>query len=166
MRAWLVALHNYVIGRGFGIPIWYWWHLRSDDIAKAKSFPRTPTCGKAMQKGGVTGPPSFRFTTMTFQDTAHISSDIRSLTTFSVKAGLPGRKALRMVSRKDWIMVLTVRAYGHDPDDSNKVAVVTAVVDTAKAFAYWKSDMLKKRRADNGVIGEPERFVFRVVQRY
>jgi hypothetical protein len=39
-------------------------------------------------------------------------------------------------------------------------------MDTAKAFAYYKSDILKKRRAESGVIGEPERFLYRVVQRY
>jgi len=39
-------------------------------------------------------------------------------------------------------------------------------MDTAKAFAYYKSDALKKRREAGGVIGEPERFLFRIVQRY
>ena len=58
------------------------------------------------------------------------------------------------------------RVYGHDPDDNTKVSLVTAVTDTAKAFAYWKSDELKKRRAAGGVIGEPKRFLFYVVKRY
>ena len=59
-----------------------------------------------------------------------------------------------------------MRAYGHDVDDDHKVELVTAIMDTAKAAAYWKSDMLKKRRVAGGVIGEPDRFVFRVVARY
>ncbi len=63
-------------------------------------------------------------------------------------------------------MALTARVIGHDPDDNKKVSLVTAVIDTAKAFAYWKSDALKKRREAGGVIGEPERFVFQVVKRY
>jgi len=58
------------------------------------------------------------------------------------------------------------RAFGHDADDNKKVSLVTAVTDTAKAFAYYKSDALKKRRAASGVIGEPKRFLYRVVQRY
>jgi len=61
---------------------------------------------------------------------------------------------------------LTVRVVGHDPDDNKKVSLVTAVMDTAKASAYWKSDMLKKRRAAGGVIGEPKRFVFTIARRY
>jgi hypothetical protein len=39
-------------------------------------------------------------------------------------------------------------------------------MDTAKAFAYYKSDALKKRREASGVIGEPDRFLYRVVKRY
>ena len=56
--------------------------------------------------------------------------------------------------------------YPHDADDDHKVTVVTAVVDSAKAYAYWKSDMLKKRREAAGVTGTTERFVFRIIQRY
>ena len=63
-------------------------------------------------------------------------------------------------------MALTVRVVGHDADDNKKVSLVTAVMDTAKARAYWKSDMLKKRREAGGVLTEPKRFLFRVVHRY
>jgi len=46
------------------------------------------------------------------------------------------------------------------------VSLVTAVLDTAKAFAYYKSDAIKKARAAGGVIGEPKRFLFTIVKRY
>jgi hypothetical protein len=39
-------------------------------------------------------------------------------------------------------------------------------MDSTKAFAYYKSDALKKRRAASGVIGEPQRFIYKVVQLY
>jgi len=58
------------------------------------------------------------------------------------------------------------RVVGHDLDDLKKVYVVTAIVDSAKAFAYYKSDALKKRRLASGVIGEPVRFLYQVVKRY
>jgi hypothetical protein len=61
---------------------------------------------------------------------------------------------------------ITVRAYGHTLGNDKKVVLVTAVMDTAKAFAYYKSDALKKRREASGVIGEPDRFLYRVVKRY
>jgi hypothetical protein len=59
-----------------------------------------------------------------------------------------------------------LRSYGYDPDDNHNVVLVAAVVDTAKAHAYWNSDMLKQRRAASGVVGKPERVVYTVVKRY
>jgi hypothetical protein len=61
---------------------------------------------------------------------------------------------------------ITDRVVGHDVDDNKKVMLVTAVLDTAKAFAYYKSDGLKKRREAGGVIGTPARFLYRIVKRY
>jgi hypothetical protein len=123
-----------------------------------------------MQKGGVTGTPSISFVTMVYQDTATLSSDmnIRSAATFKVKDWNAWQQAYEEADAKQERMDngVIVRAYGHDVDDDHKVIVVTAVLDSAKATAYWKSDMLKKRRAASGAIGEPERFIFRIVQRY
>jgi hypothetical protein len=140
--------------------------VKCDDMAKAKAFAKDPSLKKAMQKGGVTGTPSFSFVTMTFQDTAVISSDMRSRTTFAVKDWDTWQKAFEEGKQERIDNGITTRAYGHDADNNKKVELVTAVIDTAKAFAYYKSDALKKRREAGGVIGEPKRFLFRVVQRY
>jgi hypothetical protein len=43
---------------------------------------------------------------------------------------------------------------------------VTALSDTAKAFAYYKSDALKKRIQASGVIGEPVRFFYQIAKKY
>jgi hypothetical protein len=61
---------------------------------------------------------------------------------------------------------ISTRVIATDADDDKKIMLVTALMDTAKARAYWNSDALKKRREAGGVIGVPERFVFRVVKRY
>jgi sucrose-6-phosphate hydrolase SacC (GH32 family) len=140
--------------------------VKCDDMAKAKAFAKDPSLKKAMQKGGVTGAPSFSFVTMTFQDTAVISSDMMSRTTFTVKDWDAWQKSFEEGRQQRLDNGITVRAYGHDPDDNKKVVLVTALTDTAKAFAWYKSDELKKRREAGGVIGEPKRFLFRVVQRY
>ena len=58
------------------------------------------------------------------------------------------------------------RVIGHDLDDNKKVHIAIAITDSAKAFAYFKSDALKKRRIAGGVIGEPDRFVYRIVKHY
>ena len=61
---------------------------------------------------------------------------------------------------------LTDRVYGYDPDDNHKVTIVVAVSDTAKANAFWNSAKLKEDMAKGGVVGKPERFLFRVTKRY
>jgi len=58
------------------------------------------------------------------------------------------------------------RVYGYDVDDNHNVTLVSAITDTAKARAYYNSDLIKQRRAAAGVTGTPQRFMFRIVQRY
>ena len=131
------GIHSYVIGRGIDDPNMVLVAVKCDDMAKAKAFAKDASLKKAMQKSGVTGTPSFTFVTTVWQD-----------------------KQERLDNG------ITVRSLGHDADNNKKVFLVTALTDTAKAHAYWKSDALKKRREAGGVIGEPKRFVFRVVHRY
>ncbi|MCW3117646.1 MAG: hypothetical protein JWM28_1728 [Chitinophagaceae bacterium] len=160
------GLHSYVIGRGLKDSNTVFVAVKADDMAKAKTFSKDPSLKKAMQKGGVTGAPSISFITITFQDTAVINTPLRSRTTFTVKDWDAWQKAFEDGKQERIDNGITVRAYGHDPEDNKKVALVTAVMDTAKAFAYYKSDALKKRREASGVIGEPTRFLFNVVKRY
>jgi len=160
------GLHNYVIGRGVEDSNTVVVAVKADDMAKAKAFAKDPSLKAAMQKGGVTGTPSMSFVTMTFQDTATINSPLRARTTFAVKDWDAWQKAFEDGKQERIDNGIIVRAFGHDADDNNKVTLVTAIMDSAKASAYRKSDMLKKRMEAGGVIGEPKRFVYRVVQRY
>jgi hypothetical protein len=160
------GIHSYVIGRGLNDPNMVLVAVKVDDLAKAKAFAKDPSLKKAMQKGGVTGTPSISFFTTVWQDTAQISSDIRSRTTFTVKDWDAWQKNFEEGKQERLDNGITDRAYGHDVDDNKKVSLVTAVMDSTKAFAYYKSDALKKRREAGGVTGEPKRFLYRVVQRY
>jgi hypothetical protein len=160
------GIHSYVIGRGLKDSNMVMVALKVDDTAKAKAFGKDPGLKKAMQKGGVMGSPTIALNTMVFQDTVTIASDIRSRTTFMVKDWAAWQKAFEEGKQERLENGITVRAYGHQLDNDKKVVLVTALTDTAKAFAYYKSDMLKKRRAASGVIGEPDRFLYRVVKRY
>lgn len=160
------GLHNYVIGRGATDSSTVLVALKADDMAKAKAFAKSSGLKQAMQKGGVMGTPTVQFITMTFQDTARIGATLRSETTFKVKGWTAWEKSFKEGEQERIDNGIVVRAYGHDADDSNQVRLVTALTDTAKAYAYWKSDQLKKRRAASGVLTTPERFVFRIVQRY
>ena len=161
------GIHNYVIGRGVQDPNMVLVAVRVDDMAKAKAFAKDASLKKAMQKAGVTGTPSFSFITTTWQDTSVLGPDIiRSRTTFTVKDWDAWQKSFEEGKQERIDNGLTVRVVGHEADDNKKISLVTAIIDSAKASAYWKSDMLKKRREEGGVIGEPKRFLFKVVQRY
>ena len=159
------GVHSYVIGRGVKDSNTVQVALKVDDINKAKAFAKHPSLKQAMQKSGVIGAPLINFTTMTYQDTGTIDSDLRSRTTLTAKdwdRWQRSHDSSRQTRNDNGLMD---RAYGHDIDNNHKVTLILAVIDTAKAFAFWKSDQLKKLQAAGGV-SQPERFVYRVVKRY
>ena len=160
------GVHSYVIGRGIYDTNMVMVALKVDDLEKAKAFSKDPSLKKAMQKGGVVGAPTIQFTTMIYQDTATIDTRIRSRTTFTVKDFEAWRKAFESHKQTRVDNGLIDRAFGHDVNDDHKVTLVVAVNDTAKAQAFWKSDLLKQQRTESGVTSQPQRFVYRVVQRY
>jgi len=160
------GVHSYVIGRSIEDTNMVMVALKVDDMEKAKAFSKDPSLKKAMQKGGVVGPPTVQFTTMVYQDTAKIDTRVRSRTTFTVKDFDAWRKTFESHKQTRIDNGLTDRAFGHDANDDHKVTLVVAVNDTAKARAFWKSDLLKQQRAESGVTSQPQRFVYTVVQRY
>ena len=160
------GLHKYVIGRGLTDTNMVMVALKADDISKAKAFGKSPALKDAMQKAGVTGTPSMSFLISTWQDTVSVGTSIRSRTTFAVKDADVWLKNFQDGKQERLDNGITDRVIGHDADDAKKISLVTAVLDTAKAFAYYKSDALKKRREAGGVVGEPARFLFRIVKRY
>lgn len=161
------GIHSYVIGRGFNDSNMLLVAVKADDMNKAKAFAKDPGLKKAMQQGGVIGAPSISFLNAVWQDTAVLApGTLRSRTTFTVKDWDAWQKNFADGKQERLDNGITDRVYGHEADDNKKIALVTAVMDTTKAFAYYKSDALKKRREAGGVIGEPQRFLFRITQRY
>jgi hypothetical protein len=161
------GLHSYVIGRGVDDPNMVMVVVKADDIEKARAFSKDAGLKNAMKQAGVTGAPVISFNTSTWQDTSMLAPGIiRSRTTFTVKDWDAWVKSFMEGKQERMDNGITTRVIGHDADDNKKVSLVTAVLDTTKAFAYYKSDELKKRREASGVIGEPKRFLFRVVKRY
>ncbi|HEV8505401.1 MAG TPA: hypothetical protein VGQ53_08380 [Chitinophagaceae bacterium] len=160
------GLHSYVIGRDEKDTNMVMVAMKVDDLAKAKAFAKNPMLKKAMQQGGVKGAPSIKYYTMVFQDTAAIDSKLRTATMFKVKDWAAWQKSFDSTRALKTDNGLTPRAYGYDPDDNHNVVIVAAVLDTAKARAFWSSDLLKQRRAAGGVLGTPERIVYTLVKRY
>jgi hypothetical protein len=160
------GVHPYVIGRGLQDSNMVQVTLKVDDTAKAIAFMKDPGLKAAMQKGGIIGAPRMSLVTVTFQDTATIPSKLRSSVMLTVKDWDSWLKSFQAGNQQRIDNGITVRAYGYDAKDKNKVRVVTALVDSARAVAYFKSDTLKKRMATSGVVGQPNRFLYRIVQRY
>ncbi|MDX2046916.1 MAG: hypothetical protein SFU87_09020 [Chitinophagaceae bacterium] len=160
------GLHSYVIGRGVQDSNMVLVAVKVDDLAKAKAFSKDASLKQAMQKSGVKGAPKIMIVTATWQDTAVLTSVPRSITTFSIKDWDGWIKSFEEGKQERTDNGIAARVVGHDADDNKKVALVTALLDTAKAFAYYKSDALKKRREAGGVTSEPERFLFNIVARY
>jgi hypothetical protein len=160
------GLHNYVIGRSVDDSSVLLVATKADDIAKAKAFGNSAELKTAMKEHGVMGKPVMNFMTTAYQDTAQINTDIRAMTMVTVKdwddwkTSFEGRRQDRIDAG------LIDRVYGYDPDDNHKVIIVVAVTDTAKANAFWNSDKLKENMEKGGVVGKPERFVFRITKRY
>lgn len=160
------GIHSYVIGRGLMDTNMVLVAMRADDMAKAKAFTQNPALKEVMKKAGVTGAPDIHFTIVTWQDTANVGSIPRAMTMFSVKDHLVWRTAFETGAQERKDAGIMVRNIGHEADKPNNIRLVTALSDTAKAFAYYKSDAMKKRMADGGITTEPKRFVFTIVKRY
>jgi hypothetical protein len=160
------GLHNYVIGRGADDSNMVMIALKVDDTTKAKAFENAPGLKEAMKKAGVVGTPMMSLSTATWQDTAKIDVTLRSRTLLTVKDWDTFAKAFADGKQERLDNGLIDRVLGHELDDNKKAYIVYAISDTAKAFAYFKSDALKKRREAGGVVGEPVRFIYRIAKLY
>ena len=160
------GIHSYVIGRGVDDSNMVMVAVKADDLAKAKAFSNSAGLKMAMQKSGIIGKPTISIATVVYQDMSQNMSDLRSLTFFNVKDWDKWKSSFESYRQLRTDNGITDRAYGYDPDDNKKVTLAVAINDSAKAEAYWNGDLIKQKRAESGVIGAPERFVYRVVQRY
>ena len=160
------GLHSYVIGRGIQDSNMVMVVLKVDDTTKAKAFAKDPGLKEAMKKGGVVGTPTITLLTTTYQDTSDVSTTLRASSTLTVKDFDAWVTALNAGDQERKDNGIVVRAYGHDASDNHKVRIVSALTDSTKAMAYYKSDAMKKRMADAGVVGQPTRFYYHLVQRY
>lgn len=160
------GIHSYVIGRGVLDSNMVLVAVKADDAEKAKAFAKNPSLKAAMQKAGVTGTPDIMIHTIRYQDQSENMSLLRSMTHFTVKDWAGWKTAFESNRQLRADNGVTDRAYGHDVDDTKKVTLVVAINDSAKADAFWNSDIIKQKRVESGVVGEVKRFVYRVVQRY
>lgn len=160
------GMHNYVIGRGADDANMVMVAVKADDINKAKAFEKDPALKTAMKKSGIIGPPSIMLIKTAFLDNRADMSDLRAMINFKVKDWDVWKKAFDASTQVRKDNGLSERAYGYDVDDKHKVTLVLGIDDTTKANTFWKSDLVKQRRAEGGVEGEVKRFIYHVVKKY
>lgn len=126
------------------------------DIEKARSFATSEGLKMTMEKAGVNSLPIAAYMDVIRDDTSSISQDERVMVVHKVKdfdTWLKVYDAEGMVKRAE--NGLVDRGLARDMDDPNKVYIVFAVTDKAKAMARMQSDELIKLMADAGVEGQP-----------
>ncbi len=159
------GLHNYIVGRTLADTNAVVVAMKAEDMGKAKSYTGSTDLKKYLNAAGVIGHPEAYPILVVWQDTALIVPMPRSMTLLTVKDWATWWKVFQEGEQERKEHGVVARLVGHDPDDPTKVSVVTALTDTAIAFAYFRSDLLKKRMEASGVVGTPQRRIFEIVQR-
>jgi hypothetical protein len=160
------GLHNYIVSRGVNDSNMVMVALKMDDANKAKEFTARPDLKTAMQKGGVTGMPSFNFVDVQTLDTTTNAQTTRVILTHKVKDWDAWKKEFDSHKQVRIDAGLTDRAVGYSVGDNHTVTVVCAVSDMKKAETFFKSPDLKEKMTKAGVVGPPTVFYYNVVQKY
>lgn len=160
------GLHTYIIGRGLYDSSQVFVLLKADDMSNAKDFSFNTGIGKTMQKAGVKGLPFVKFLEAVWQDTAQSGSRPYAMTNFSVKDWDTWEKNFNEGLPEIADNGIMPKIIGHIAGNNKNVSLITSLSDTSRAFAYYRSDELKKRMKTAGLTREPERQFFQIVQRY
>jgi len=161
------GIHNYVIGRGLMDTNTVMVAVKITDTAKAFAFMKDSRLKAVMKKSGVTSVVSMSVILAVWQDTAMLPpGTIRARTTYTVKDWDVWLKNFEDGKQERMDNGILSRVVSHDAMDNHKISLVTAVTDTAKAFAYYKSDKLKARFIAGGATTPPARWLFTIAKRY
>ncbi len=155
------GISSYAIGRNMDDPNQLIVIDKIADMQKAKEFGAMPELKDAMDKAGVTGPPSFDYADVMRNDDSKIDAKDRLMIKHRVKdfdAWLKVFDGEGMKTRSE--NGLIDRGLARGADDPNIVYIVFAISDMAKAKARVGSEELKSKMMEAGVEGPPEFFYF------
>lgn len=139
--------------------------FKTDDLQKAKDFTNSPGLKEAMQKAGVTGPPTISYITVIRDDNSNIEQKDRLSVVHHVKdfdAWLKVFDSEGKETRAGYGLI--DRGIAREVDDPNVVHILFAVSDMARAKARVGSPELKKLMTDAGVDGPPTINFYRLVR--
>jgi hypothetical protein len=160
------GMHIYVVARGVEDSNMVMIVTKMDDTAKAKQFISNPDLKTAMQKSGAVGKPEISMLNVEWMDMDASTTEPRVLVTHKVKdwaawkTAFDNHKQLRADNGLKEVML------GNSLDDPNMVSISFAITDATKARAFMASKELKDHMAKSGVEGMPNRFMYKIVQKY
>ncbi len=160
------GLHKYVICRGLEDSNMVMVAQVMDDVTKAKEMAASSALKEIMKKAGVTGPPMIDFITGVMNDTTYLQQTVRIMVRHKVKDWDAWKKAFDSHKQMRMDAGLTDRVIGYSVGDNHQVTLVFAAADLDKAKAFMNSQELKDKMKEAGVEGAPDRFIYKVVQRY
>lgn len=159
------GITHYMIGRGIDEAKRIVVIDKMTDVQKAKAFSVLPNLKEAMKAGGVIGKPEFAYYDVIRNDPAKIDQKDRLMVIHRVKdfdAWLKVYDAEGTVKRMEEGLI--DRGMARSIDDPNRVALVFAITDRAKAKASISGEAKKKLMTDAGVEGAPELFFYTIVE--
>lgn len=160
------GLTNYILGRGLNDPNMVVVILKMDDVNKAKELTGSQDIKDRMQKGGVTGKPSFNYLEVVMDDNSNIEQNTRLMMTHKVKDWDTWKKEFDSNKQVRIDAGLIDRGIGFSVGDNHMVTIICAVTDMKKATAFLKSPDLKDKMAKAGVDGPPTSLFYNIVQKY
>lgn len=160
------GLHNYVVSRGLKDSSMVMVALIMDDVNKAKEFAARPALKTIMQKAGVIGAPAIFYNDIQFFDTSVAVGPDRVSIRHSVKDWAAWKKEFDSHKQARMDAGLVDRVVSHEIGDDKQVSVVCGIADMKKAEAFISSKDLKDKMAAAGVVGMPDIFFYKIVQRY
>ncbi len=158
------GITHYRFGRGLDNPNMVVVMDKIANVQKAKDFSALPNLKEVMQKGGVKGKPEFSIADVIWNEDKKIDQAERVMISHKVKDFDAWKKVYdEEGTAKRLENGLIDRGLARDVDDPNKVYIVFAISDMAKAKARINSEELKKLMTDAGVAGPPQIFFYKLV---
>ncbi|MEO7307327.1 MAG: hypothetical protein ABIR78_01030 [Ferruginibacter sp.] len=160
------GLHNFVLARGVKDSNMVMVVVKMDDAAKAKEFAASPSLKDAMKKSGVVGMPTISYIDVQMMDETPNTASTRVMIKHKVKDWDAFRKAFDSHKQMRTDAALTDRVLGYEVGDNTNASIVLIVNDMKKAEDFMKSEDLKKKMEEAGVVGPPSFFYFTIAKKY
>ena len=160
------GMRTFIVARGLKDSNTLMVVYRIDDPEKVKAYRASPEFKALRKAAGMIGDPTEQYLDVQWMDSSPGAGDTRVIGTHKVKDWEAWKKSFDSHKQVRVDAGLSDRAVGYAIGDPTMVTVAFVINDMAKAEAFMKSEDLKNKMAEAGVVGQPEFFFYKVVQSY